>query len=149
MSNVNVNVNPETGIRYGCIYLQGITGDVAESLLYGPGAVDISWKSFIEQAGQEAARLSEEFGEDEDQAEVRLQEALADYYCDEPVIEGVLDGVSYGISWLGGAQLLWIFQSPHIGKYDLCSPCVPNAGNLDSPNPQGFDCYDAPLAWRL
>ncbi len=145
----SANVNPDTGIRYGTIYLQGITGDIAESLMYGPGAVDISWESFVKEVSSECAALSEEFGEDEDQAELRLQEALEGYYCDEPAIEGVFEGVSYGIGWLGGAQLLWIFQSPHIGKYDLCSPCVPNAGNLDSPNPQGFDCYDVPLDWRF
>lgn len=31
---------------------------------------------------------------------------------------------------------------------DLCSPCVPNAGSLDSVNPNGYECYDVPADWR-
>lgn len=67
---------------------------------------------------------------------------------DEPIIEGECDGVKYRISWLGGAPLLWVLEGPHITKADLCSPCVPNAGSLDSINPEGFKCYDVPETWR-
>lgn len=67
---------------------------------------------------------------------------------DEPLIEGVRDGVTYSIDWLGGAPLLWVLESPHTGLYQLCSPCVPGAGNLDAPDAFGFTCYDVPNEWR-
>ena len=38
---------------------------------------------------------------------------------------------SYQVSTLGGAPLLWVLQSPYVTPCCHCSPCVPNAGNLD------------------
>lgn len=50
----------------------------------------------------------------------------------EPTIEGEHEGVKYRIAWLGGAPLLWVLDGP-LGYCDrLCSPCVPNAADLDS-----------------
>lgn len=50
---------------------------------------------------------------------------------DEPEIVGELDGVKYRISYLGGAALLWVIEGPVGYAKRLCSPCVPNAGDLD------------------
>jgi hypothetical protein len=60
----------------------------------------------------------------------------------EPGIEGTLDGVSYRISWLGGAPLLWVLEGPLGFANRLCSPCVPNAADLDG----GFEPTSIPLA---
>lgn len=69
-------------------------------------------------------------------------------HMDEPTIEGTYEGVEYHISWLGGAPLLWVFKSDVIVKANLCSPCVPNAGNLDSLDPEGGEvCYGIPSDW--
>jgi hypothetical protein len=38
---------------------------------------------------------------------------------------------SYQVSSLGGAPLIWVFKSPYVTPCRQCSPCVPNAGNLD------------------
>ena len=64
---------------------------------------------------------------------------------DEPIIEGTNDGVSWRTSWLGGALNLFIFHSPVIVRCSLCSPCVPNAGNLDSLG--DYETYGVPLDW--
>ena len=69
-------------------------------------------------------------------------------YIDEPTIEGECEGVKYHISWLGGAPLLWVFESPYTGLYRRCSPCVPGAGDLNSPDEDGSLCYDVPPDWR-
>lgn len=67
---------------------------------------------------------------------------------DEPVIEGVLDGVSYRVSWLGGSPGGFILSSPYTSKFRLCSPCVPGACDLSSPDPEGFIGYDVPPHWK-
>lgn len=67
---------------------------------------------------------------------------------DEPIIEGVLDGIHYRISWLGGAPLVIVLASPLRTRADLCSPCVPGACNLSSPNPDGYECFDVPPEWK-
>ncbi len=66
---------------------------------------------------------------------------------DEPVIEGECQGIKYRISWLGGAPLLWVFESPFKQFFDLCSPCVPNACNGDNPNPDGYEGYAVDPEW--
>lgn len=67
---------------------------------------------------------------------------------DEPIHEGEMDGVKYRTSWLGGALHVWVFESPVTGNYQECSPCVPGAGNLDCPDPNGVLTYDVPPEWR-
>lgn len=69
-----------------------------------------------------------------------------DVEFDQENYEYEKDGESYGITHLSG-PLLWVFKSPVTALVDLCSPCVPNAGNLNSPNPEGVPCYAVPTEW--
>lgn len=82
---------------------------------------------------------------------------------DEPIIEGTYEGVKYRISWLGGAPLVWIIEGPIGYANRLCSPCVPNAADLDGgfvdgsgegnsedalqTVQEGFMCYVVPRDW--
>lgn len=89
-----------------------------------------------------------------------FEKRAQDIHIEEPVIGGVYEGVTYQIGWLGGAQLLWVLQGP-VGWADrLCSPCVPNAADLDSgitwqpelpagcqPDRDAFACYVVPKSW--
>jgi hypothetical protein len=43
------------------------------------------------------------------------------------------NGVHYLVGHLGGAMLIWVTESPYVTFCRQCSPCVPNAGSLDSP----------------
>ena len=147
------NTNPETGIRYGTIYLNSLDGDTAQWLwdngenvsereayedLKSSIELDLRWEV-------DNGRLNEvEFA---DELDYRLEHACENLQIEEPVIEGTCDGVSYAISWLGGAPLLWVFDSPVISKVRLCSPCVPNAGDLDSLDDDGYECYGIPADW--
>jgi hypothetical protein len=54
---------------------------------------------------------------------------------------GESDGIKMMLGGLGGAPLLWILDSPYLDTVRLCSPCVPNAGDLDSPDGNGYQCY--------
>jgi hypothetical protein len=65
-------------------------------------------------------------------------ERECDFQIDEPEIEGEYDGVKYRIRWLGGAPLLWVIEGPIGYANRLCSPCVPNAADLDG----GFNLAD-------
>jgi hypothetical protein len=59
---------------------------------------------------------------------------------------------SYLIQYLGGAPLIWVTKSPRIVYVkSLCSPCVPNAGDLDSgmtTEEEGYECYGIPEEWE-
>ena len=138
------NVNPETGIRYGIISANSLDGELVQDLLYYEGE-DLSWK----EAEEEIKIAMREEGVTEEDWDRTLDDRLSDVYIDEPIVEGECEGVKYRTSWLGGALHFWIFESPRIGLYSECSPCCPNAGDLDSPNDDGVECYDVPKGWRV
>jgi len=175
------NTNPETGIRYGTIYLNNLNQDVASELwMDGTNVSEAdAMKDLQKEVEAEAEGLEEEayiammevdpnrpdfdsaleaaieaaydrlgYDSREDFVE-REVEDRSDFQIEEPCIEGVKDGVTYAISHLGGAGLLWIFGSPYIGRFTLCSPCCPGAVSLESPNPEGYEGYDVPSDWRV
>ncbi len=141
------NVNELTGIRYGIISANSLDGELVHDLMYRHGE-DLSWKEAAVEIGNEVNALVEEGLIDEDDVDREMDERLCDLNIEEPIIEGACEGVLYRTSWLGGALHFWIFESHRIGKYNLCSPCAPNAGNLDCPNENGYECYDVPEGWR-
>ena len=159
------NVNAETGIPYGVIASQTLNPDVSDDLQFGNGGVtdfvDHTWNRAIEELASEHGfkKPKPKDGDVEgwktwfSEAGDFLDEEGPDNWQDsietsENVVSGVMDDVHYESSWLGGALLFFITKSPVVGSYSQCSPCCPNAGDLDTPNPGGFDCYDVPADWR-
>jgi hypothetical protein len=57
------------------------------------------------------------------------------------------------MGWLGGAPLVWVCESPYVANCRGCSPCVPGAGDLDTPDTDGMQAYclppdDMPDDWQ-
>lgn len=94
----------------------------------------------------------------EDYVEAMVEARTSEYYAEEPVIEGEYEGVKYQIDWLGGSPLLWVLEGPRGWARSLCSPCVPNAADLNSgfisdmsatsQHSSWHECYIIPWAWR-
>lgn len=156
------NCNPHTGIRYGTIYLNNLDPDTADHLFYE--GTNISEQEAYKEAKAEieatvkneiadAVSDGEEPPYDEDdidrEVEHRLERWAEGLQIEEPYIEGECEGVNYGISHLGGAALLWVYESPHLTRARLCSPCVPGAIDLDSVDADGEEGYDVPPDWRV
>lgn len=143
------NINPETGVRYGIISAQALDPEVVHNMqCEGRDVHYENAKSDLSDAVRAAARdyLSERAVDDlVDSACELMSDNFED---DEPVHEFFIDGVRGSTTWLGGALLVWVFESPVITKAKLCSPCVPNAGDLDNRNEDGWTCYDVPADWR-
>lgn len=57
------------------------------------------------------------------------------------------DGCQFRLSPLGGAPLIWCIKTDRISQAMRCSPCVPNAGDLDSLSEYGISCYGVPKKW--
>jgi len=172
------NYNRDTGIAYGVIAGNSLDPDVLNDLMYGADAVDETYEAAAREVRAEAeAHLSEiraiarenlrEVGDDldeaydaeverlldcdpEDYVQVKLDELADNYQGEESNYSGELEGVKYEVSWLGGAIIVFITESPHTAAVRPCSPCVPGAGDLDSREPigSGMVCYDVPADWR-
>lgn len=149
---MTVNINPNTGIRYGVIALNDLDQDVVTDLLYGVGVTDVT----SAEAAVEARRVFTQQAEDDgipedarqDWIDEKVEREMEYLEIGEPVFEGVLSGVKYRTFWLGGSHLLFILESPVIGHFRLCSPCCPNAADLSHPDPDGYEGYDVPADWR-
>lgn len=145
------NVNPETGIRYGIIHANSLDSEVVNVIqMYGK---DVHWEDAVRDAKEHVNRLVEEGEIPEEEFDSELDDTIESmsnqWYDDEPVHEFEMDGVKGRTTWLGGALHIWVFESPVISKARLCSPCVPNCGDLDSLSESGEECYDVPKDWRV
>lgn len=146
-----VNINPNTGIAYGCISAQSLDNDLVHDLMFGPQANDLSYDPALDEyMEKQKADWMEIEGSLDNFPYDEFEEYFEHTYegCDEPIIEGEINGVKYRTFWLGGALHFWIFESPHIGLFQPCSPCVPGAADLDNPSNNGIKGYDVPDSWR-
>lgn len=136
------NVNPETNIRYGVIALDSLDGDLAQELMFGMNAIDLTFEDIQGEAYSEAEAQASDEGVEESEldewVDSRAAEIMEDVQIDEPHIRGGYEGVHYEILWLGGAAILFVTEGPVGYCGSLCSPCVPNTGDLDS----GFELED-------
>ena len=123
------NVNPDTGIRYGIVSLNSLADWVFDEFL--TGGTNLSYEAALAEWELE--------GNDRDVDEF-------DYEGDEDTFELLTpDGLKLGLSTLGGAYNVWVYESPYVVNHGLCSPCVPNCGNIDTPG--DFECYTLPADW--
>lgn len=146
------NRNPATGIAFGYIRADSIDSDLWDQITIYNGT-NVTYKEALDEHLAQAKRLHEmlEDRDRDDEAfdEEESRQAFDDeYMAEEEVYEGEHEGVKYRTSWLGGAPHLFVFESPVIGKFQQCSPCVPNAANLDCQDPDGITGYDVPAHWR-
>lgn len=136
------NINPKTGIAYGYIAAQALGSELVHELMDGTGAerfVNHSHAYFEAQYRRE---------HELDDADELPDDAYDVYEPYEDEVEGVIDGVHYASSWLGGALNFFILESPvTTDKARMASPCVPNAGILDTLD-GSVTSYDVPADWR-
>ncbi len=153
--NMPPNVNPETGMRYGIISANSLDPEVVDEI-QSKGR-DVHYEEALKELDSKISYACREYlcsGHIDEVVMLARELFDSDYNgSDEPVHEFEIDCPGYGpvigqTTWLGGALMVYIFKSPFQEACDLCSPCVPNCGNLDSRNPDGYQCYDVPADWR-
>ena len=144
----------EYGVRYTVFSMNYLNQDLVDELWYGPQAKDLTYIEVEKDVRAEVtayvdAEIEEgtlDESERYDEIEYRVEREMENVQIEEPTIEGEYEGVQYHISWLGGAPMLWVFQSPLIGKFALCSPCCP--GSTDGDSEGEYEGYDIPSTWK-
>jgi len=128
------NRNETTLVAYGVASLNSLA--------------DWVWEEFTDNGASLTAREIEAEFYAENPGETELPESFwDDVEITEECFELETDGMKLGLSWLGGAPIVWVFESPHMARFAPCSPCVPGAGDLDSPEPDGVMAYCLPGEW--
>jgi hypothetical protein len=146
---MSTNMNPVTGIRYGIIAANSLDPEIIDKIQSRGKDLYIESASNELEAAIRAACDDYLSKSSCDDLVDHAQDLLCNgFRCDEPIHSFDIDGVKGQTTWLGGALMVWVFESPFQETCDLCSPCVPGCGNLDSRNPDGYQCYDVPNDWR-
>ena len=146
------NINPDTGIAYGIVSMHLLNSWVWDefqdygtntSLEAAQAEVKSNFMNELLQDGVHPNALEERWAHAED-AEFEAIEIEEACYTLET------DGMKLAISWLGGAPMVWVFFSPHTSEVSLCSPCCPNAGDIQGPGNSGTEAtsaYTLPPEW--
>ena len=147
MSNKIANVNLETGIRFGVISSNNINQGIFNDIF------DMAWGIFSQECFDKALEEYKLYNPENAEDEEKLDDFERDYFDnfepDEISAELEFDGLNLWLTTLGGAYVIYVLKSPYITRARLCSPCCPNAGNLDEIDlGNGFECYDVPPDWR-
>ncbi len=157
------NVNPETNIRFGVIPASKAESLFEEIVSVGTNASYAAWKEG-EITRIEASLLeTKPYGEGRQKELREIASNTFDALCDADLLSFDDEEPSYSfadskgnrfqLSYLGGAALIWCIKTSKIVYCNrLCSPCVPNGGDLDSglvevnggALAEGFQCYGVP-----
>lgn len=142
------NINPTTGIRFGIISAHALDPEIVDKLQQGR---DVNYEEAKSELWASIKQVCGEYMSDRDSDDVADMacERLSDHFeQDEPVHEFEIAGVKGRTTWLGGALMVWVFESPYTDNFRLCSPCVPGACDLNSHEGEGYLGYDVPADWR-
>lgn len=134
------NYDPETGIHYGVIGANSIDPEAVENI-YIEGE-DLDAKYVVKQIRERAEAFVDSLRDWIPEREMaRLTEHvynmaagvfLDNYEPCEPLIRYESGG--YIILYSTSSNTLIVEKSPYCTKCKMCSPCYPNAGDLDSPD---------------
>lgn len=150
------NYNSKTGIPFGVIHGNNVPELLDDIFTNGD---DLTFEQFKEDVKKEIRdaitktldqysfhpeKLADclDYG---DILDVLIDGGLCDSYeCDEPEFDYEDGSLKLHLGYLGGAPLIWVLESPFVTRCKQCSPCVPGAGDLDSPDENGMFCYCLP-----
>lgn len=137
------NRDPENGIRYGVISQHSVLQAWADS----------SEPDYGEPTCPKCGGIVGEYDGDKHNTYDEYRLGCADYACEpckiildsqdvfgeEPIGWNVDDGEYKLVDCLDSD--IMVLKSPYFTYAQYCSPCVPGAGNLDSPMKSGVKCY--------
>ena len=153
------NINRETGIRFGAISCHSLDPDVLNSIqdrvfdLEYEAAYKDHLKKLLWSASLIIMNDDLTVQQLIDKCEAHDIDPDLDYFADafdccEPSGTIKHDGLIVTFDWLGGCPLIIVNDSPFVAFAVPCSPCVPNAGDLDNLDHDGVECYNVPKNWR-
>lgn len=162
------NIHPVTGIAYGVINANNLDGEVLHEISFVKGIDALNVDRLVDFAktyGFEVPDASET--ESTFEYYKRLESAASAYMVDkceeseettaefDTFMEDDFTGHlwycdSYGVSTLYNTDdnTIFVMQSTETAMVNPCSPCYPNAGDLDTPNADGIQAYTVPFTWK-
>ena len=126
------NIDAKTGIRYGVISQHSLGGFATEDIEY-------DYAKGCPDCGSDAVVPSRSARYEWYCQACKTWHANEDVWSDEP-IGFHYDGAGYILIDCLDSDVM-VILSPNFTHAQFCSPCVPGAGNLDSPDANGAKAY--------
>lgn len=150
------NIDAETGIRYGCISMHSVSQAWADSSEADYGEPHCPQCGELVAEADPHGYVDPDTGDDYPQYEER---GCQDYVChkcghtldsemvsgDEPAGYYLRDAEYEAVSCLDSDIL--ITKSPYYTRAVFCSPCVPGACSIETPDPDGAKAYVFDHSW--
>lgn len=152
--NGQANRNPDTSIRFGVISQRSISGESLDDVYHGPHSIDLAFEGAEEELKKALRGVLDPYfsdskrgakGDGMNDGTSRLDVAVDDAFS---TLDGWADSLENETDPLyehDGYKInkcldgdLFVLKSPFYTYAQLCSPCVPGAGNLDHP-------FDGPI----
>ena len=176
-SSFSPNINHETGIAYGTVYVNSLKShvwDIIESANLSDSIYDEWYNESIERIKHFLEENEIEFEDGDKDLEDLIgivQDCIDDgkiesnrsvenllfetnpdsYYSEYHVLEGEIntpDGkMEVMISNSDGTDFMFVSKSPYTKMVNKTFFNIPNAGNLQSPNDDGIEAYSVPPDW--
>ena len=142
---IRPNFNANLGVPFTVFSCNNLDPELVNELQQN--GEDLNYSSALQEASERAERDFENgFYDSYDEAYEEAMAELDDWEDLEPVHYGVHEGIIYRTTWLGGALLLVVEESPLRGYFAPCSPCMPGA--LDGDTPGDEEGFDIPESWK-
>lgn len=137
------NRDTETGIRYGVI----------SQYTVGQAWYDDAQPDYGEATCPKCGNAAKEYGDSHEDYDSYSEYGCADYACEncehtldscevfsEEPLGHSFENAEYTLTNCLDSDIM-VIKSPYYTFAQFCSPCVPGAGNLDSPMPEGAKTY--------
>lgn len=144
------NFDPETGIHYGAIQQNSLDAECAQEFF--DHATDLTFQAYQDEvkkdlrgALEDRLRSSQLDAAVEAAFDAVEDEINENYEADDPDLRYAQDDyvIVNGLS----NTIFIVIKSPYFTYARGCSPCVPNAGDLDNPREGGLKTYCLGLEW--
>jgi hypothetical protein len=150
MSDIQVNFDPETQCHFGTISYHSVSGDALDDVF--TQGESLTHKACVEQAKSEIRDALKNWvrGTHLDRIVDDTFEAIEDDFNDRYEAEDeqfLYERDGYKISNSPLLVCLFVEKSPYYTYTRHCSPCAPNAGDLDNPINNGLRTYCLGLDW--
>ena len=150
------NIHPETGVHFGAISGHSLDPDVLNDIQDKVFDLEYqaAYKDHLKNLLQDVISFPDDLTIQQliNKCKANDIDPDLDYFaenfdCYEPSGTIEHEGLIVTFDWLGGAPLIIVNESPFVTFANQCSPCVPNAGDLDNLGPDGVECYTVPENW--
>lgn len=137
------NTCPKTGIHYGVIAQNSLNQDVFSDV--SNEAVDVRFDEYLETVKDDVRNLLEDkvrgskLDDLTDEIFSIVEEAVSEDYQGEKT-DWLFEDKDYKLTDCLETNV-FVLKSPYFTFCKKCSPCVPNAGDLDNPEENGLKTY--------